>query len=157
MDRMSGDAIKAIATGCELFESLISCNDTPLDLDSLSEPAFVLALEKELEEIKSKFSVVGIDRLALTYLKMYDIYCYTTYCSERLGRWQDYVQSIEQMLPYLAATGHRSYTKSIARWLDVIDHLDTETLESFENVFLLFVELTMRLLEYLLISILSKL
>ena len=57
------------------------------------------------------------------------------YHAERLGLWDDYVSSLQLMLPYMAGAGHRPYTKTLARWLDEIGKLDADTLEFFQKGF----------------------
>ena len=63
---------------------------------------------------------------------MNDLLVYN-YISERTGNWNSYIESLKMMLPYLAATGHRNYTKSLYWFLQEMDSLDVETKQSFEE------------------------
>ena len=53
--------------------------------------------------------------------------------SERHGNWEEYLCSLEQMLPGLAATGRRNYTKSVYWFLQEMDNLDDYTLSVFKQ------------------------
>ena len=74
----------------------------------------------------------GTDRLAIECLKMYDILMQNHH-SERLRSWFEYQASLKIMLPYLAETGHRPYTKTKARCLDEIKNVDDKMLLNFKD------------------------
>ena len=42
----------------------------------------------------------------------------------RTGNWQLYLQALQQMLPYLAASGHHNYTKSLVLYLNKMQKLE---------------------------------
>ena len=45
---------------------------------------------------------------------------------ERTGNWQLHLKTLESMLPYLAASGHTLYTKSVGIYLERISNLEEE-------------------------------
>ena len=53
--------------------------------------------------------------------------------AERLSRFGEYLTSIRMMLPYLAASVHRSYTKSVYWFLNEMEALDPVMRQSFDN------------------------
>ncbi len=44
--------------------------------------------------------------------------------SARTGNWKLYLQSLHEMLPFMAAAGHNNYTKSLVLYLDKMDNLE---------------------------------
>ena len=46
--------------------------------------------------------------------------------AERTGNWELYLQAIQDMLPYMAASGHNSYTKSAMLYLQQMWNLKTQ-------------------------------
>ena len=44
--------------------------------------------------------------------------------SARTGNWKLYLQSLHEMLPYLAASGHNNYVKSLVLFLDKMKKLE---------------------------------
>ena len=55
-------------------------------------------------------------KLWMQYCDMVDI-LRNFITAERLGEWDQHLQSITEMLPYLAAAGHNNYTKSVVLYL----------------------------------------
>jgi hypothetical protein len=56
--------------------------------------------------------------------------------SARTGNWKLYLQSLHEMLPYLAASGHNNYVKSLVLYLDKMNKLE----ESHPTVYTKFLE-----------------
>ena len=56
-------------------------------------------------------------------------------CSARTGNWKLYIQSLHEMLPYLAAAGHNNYVKSLVLYLQKLDEL-VETHPAVYNQFM---------------------
>ena len=63
---------------------------------------------------------------------MYDILIKNLH-AERLGNWEEYIQSLKLMLPYFAAAGHRAYTKCIYLFIQKMGELDPYTLNQFKE------------------------
>ncbi|CAC5403501.1 unnamed protein product [Mytilus coruscus] len=51
--------------------------------------------------------------------------------AERTGNWELHLKSVKDMLPYLAASGHNLYTKSVYVYLMMMQQLETEHPEVF--------------------------
>ena len=45
---------------------------------------------------------------------------------ERAGNWQLHLKTLESMLPYLAASGHNLYTKSVRTYFERMANLEKE-------------------------------
>ena len=76
-------------------------------------------------------------QLWMTYMRMVDI-MRNFIKSERTGDWNLHVQTLHDMLPYLAAAGHNLYTKSMHIYLQQLTHLPVkhpEVQQHFENGF----------------------
>ena len=58
------------------------------------------------------------------YLDMIDILC-SFIKAERTGDWVLHLQSMRAMLPFLGASGHFSYVKSVALYLQKMEKLET--------------------------------
>ena len=65
-----------------------------------------------LNDFKTSLADSLANKLFLTYLDMVDALIYN-YVSVRNGDWNAYIDSLSGILPYLAASGHRSYTKTV--------------------------------------------
>ena len=82
--------------------------------------------------MKDKASCSKTNQLYFQYLEMFDILMRNLF-SERLGNWEEYLRSLEQMLPTLAATGRRCYTKSVYWFLKEMENLDDYTVSVFKK------------------------
>lgn len=52
--------------------------------------------------------------------------------AERLGNWQLHLQAVQEMLPYLAASGHNHYTKSLTLYLRDMSMIETSAPKVWE-------------------------
>ena len=46
--------------------------------------------------------------------------------AERTGNWNLHLKSLSEMLPYLAASGHNHYTKSVRLYLQEMSELEVD-------------------------------
>ena len=53
--------------------------------------------------------------------------------AERLGNWSLHLQTLKEMLPYLAASGHNLYTKSITVYLQTMENLSGSHPDVYKN------------------------
>ena len=53
--------------------------------------------------------------------------------SERTGNWKLHLQVLQEMVPFLAAAGHNSYTKYLLLYLHRMSHLDPSVSQIFEK------------------------
>ena len=79
--------------------------------------------------------------------------------AERLGDWILYLETLKQMLPYLAASGHNLYTKSVVVFLNDMQDLPLKHPEVYQHFWMecmLFGEALGNGLEYLQILLYNK-
>ena len=62
------------------------------------------------------------------YLDWYDGFLNNLH-AERLGCWDDYVDSLKRMLPYMVSAARRKYTRCVKWFLEELERLDDETAE----------------------------
>ena len=53
--------------------------------------------------------------------------------AERIGNWQLHLKTLESLLPYLAASGHNLYTKSVWIYLERMSNLEEEHSDIYES------------------------
>ena len=99
--------------------------------------AEVVASSQELEwieanysETKSKLLASRTSRLWLQYMEMLDI-LRRFMKGERTGNWDLHLHSMKEMLPYLAASGHSLYAKSVYIYLQQMQTLQEQHPEVF--------------------------
>ena len=85
-----------------------------------------------IETMKQSLRGSRNSKLWLQYLDMVNILC-RFLRSERTGNWKLHLQVLQEMVPYLAAAGHNSYTKSLLLYLHRMSHLDPDVSQIFEN------------------------
>ena len=112
-----------------LFEQVNKCSKTEAEItnDSLLNNVQVrLELEKKsLQESRTA-------RLWLQYMTMVDILkCFLQ--AERTGDWELHLKCLYDMLPYLLASGHNLYSKSIYLYLQKMDKLKENYPQVYEH------------------------
>ena len=133
LSKVDDDDKYAIEAANELFESLYDSNESPLHMDTVSQSAQITNLTEVIKKVQSKYERYAMDCLfGHVYLEMYDILMQNL-TSERLGLWDDNQTSLKMMQPYLAATGHRHYFRSIARYVKSMENLDEYTSKLFKQ------------------------
>ena len=80
------------------------------------------SLKKNAESVKKSSRTSA---LWVQYMSMIDI-LRKFIRAERTGNWELHLQSIQAMLPYMAASGHNSYTKSGMLYLQQMSNLPTQ-------------------------------
>ena len=53
--------------------------------------------------------------------------------AERTGNWELHLQTLSEMLPFLAASGHNNYTKSVWIYLQQMSHLQEDHPEVYKH------------------------
>jgi len=71
-------------------------------------------------------------KLWLQYMDMIDIIRRYIW-AERTGNWELHLQTLSEMLPFLAASGHNNYTKSVWIYLQQMSHLQEDHPEVYEH------------------------
>ena len=85
-------------------------------------------IQKLKESLKSKVCSLqssGTASLWFQYLDMIDI-LRNFIRAQRIGNWELHLQSLSDMLPYLAASGHNHYTKCVWIYLQQMSKLEDE-------------------------------
>ena len=85
-----------------------------------------------IEATKESLSDSRNAELWLQFLDMVDIVCWFL-MSERTGNWKLHLQVLQEMVPFLAAAGHNSYTKYLLLYLHRMSHLDPSVSQIFEK------------------------
>ena len=101
---------------CKVFEGIISL-DCALSSDILSE------LQVIKKNWRGPMESYRSARLWLMYIDMIKI-LRTFITASRTGNWRLYLQALHEMLPFLAASGHHNYVKSLVLYLDKMEHLE---------------------------------
>ena len=86
-------------------------------------------LETHKDMLKSSYHTAC---LWLQYMEMIDI-MRSFIRSERIGDWSVHLETLQAMLPYLAASGHNLYTKSLHLHLQKMTKLKIHTPMSTNN------------------------
>ena len=82
----------------------------------------LVQVQEQLDSVKEKMSTSRTAQLWFQYMEMVDILrCFIR--AEHTGNWLLHLQSVQQMLPFLAASGHNLYTKSLFLYLQSMDQL----------------------------------
>ena len=85
--------------------------------DSICKHGVIAEINKALAEMKEHLKSSRTAKLWLQYMEMIDIlrrYILRRYIrAERTGNWELHLQTLSEMLPFLAASGHNNYTKSV--------------------------------------------
>ena len=93
----------------DLYDDLVSSKTTMQEVESSVElQALQMKLDMFTETLQSKYLTA---KLWLEYMEMVNIRAFIR--SERTGDWSLHLRTLQDMLPYLAASGHNLYTKSL--------------------------------------------
>lgn len=112
-----------------LYDDLMSGSIT---VESLNHSKVLLEIEERLTEHMDSITNNRTAKLWLQYLDMVNI-MQIFIKAERTGNWQLHLRTMHQMLPYLAATGHNNYTKSVYLYLQNMNRLENEHPEVHKN------------------------
>ena len=82
-------------------------------------------LAQDLNEEKAHLSGTRTGRLWIQYMAMVDL-LRKFIKAERLGKWALHLQSMFDMLPYFAASGHNLYLKSVRLYLQKMSKLEVD-------------------------------
>jgi len=100
--------------------------------DKICEDNVIAEINKALEEKKEDLKSSRTAKLWLQYMDMIGIL--RRYIrAERTGNWELHLQTLSEMLPFLAASGHNNYTKSVWIYLQQISHLQEDHPEVYEH------------------------
>lgn len=105
-----------------LLENLLSGSASANDVETND---VLIKFEEALQKEKSGLQDLKTSQLWFQYMDMIDI-LRRFIKGERMGHWQLHLQSIQDMLPYFAASGHNNYLKSVHIYLQKMYKLHIE-------------------------------
>ena len=105
----------------ELFDNTVAGDANAI---SLEENLHLIDLQTKLHSIKESLNSSKTALLWFQYLEMVAILCKSTK-AQRTGNWLLHLESISEMLPYFAASGHHFYAKSAYAYLQSMQDLET--------------------------------
>lgn len=103
----------------EMFDQLLKGE---ISAETAAVSNHLLEVEHKLKSTKEVLQRCRTACLWLQYMNMIDI-LRTFIKAERTGNWFLHLQSLQEMLPYLAASGHFPYTKSVYIYLQQMQTL----------------------------------
>lgn len=104
-------------------ELMLKVSDGSLSLDDALTSDVLPQLQDVTEQWKSSMSANRTAKLWIMYMQLVCI-LRSLIRSSRIGNWKLYLQSLREMLPYLCATGHNNYTKSLMLYLAKMENLE---------------------------------
>ena len=105
----------------DLYDDLVSRKTTMQEVESSVElQALQMKLDMFTETLESKYLTA---KLWLEYMEMVNV-MRAFIRSERTGDWSLHLRTLQDMLPYLAASGHNLYTKSLNVYLKQMIRLE---------------------------------
>ena len=107
-DCVSATLDEDLATAVQLYDKLVSgelsvqdaCSSTCLD-----------KIQEKLEAQKTQMAAKRTSKIWLQYMEMVNI-LHLFIKAERTGDWMLHLKSLQEMLPFFAASGHNLYAKS---------------------------------------------
>ena len=137
-DEESGSDSDSESDMTDVEESTIDQEDVPFqDLEAASEvldrlldgecssylsPEILNRISAKINEVKGILSTLRTAKLWLQYMDMIEILC-RFIKAERTGNFNLHLSVVQEMLPYFAASGHNSYTKSAYMYLHTMQSL----------------------------------
>ena len=132
-DKISDDV--TMVKLCELKEVFDALLSGKISLDSAVSKDVLQIVNTMVQKEKNVLRSLQTSQLWLQYMEMVDI-LRNFVRSERTGDWKLHLQTLRDMLSYLAAAGHNAYTKSIHVYLQRLDQLPLmhpEVQKHFDN------------------------
>lgn len=112
-----------------LFDDLLAGLISP---DSLQNSEIVQQVRQKMNSSRVILEARPTAKLWLQYLDMVKL-LQTFIKAERSGNWQLHLRTMQDMLPYLAATGHNNYTKSVQLYLQDMYSLEEKHPQVYQH------------------------
>lgn len=116
----------------EIIDRLLSHE---IRIEDISSDETIARLEQKLKECRNNLASLRTSKLWLQYLDMIEILrCFIK--AERTGDWHLHLETLSEMLPYFAASGHNLYAKSVYLYLQSMSKLNEthpDVYQQFEN------------------------
>lgn len=113
----------------DLFDDLLAGTET---VDDTCRSEVLARVIERLSKAKKSMQNLRTANLWLQFMKMMEI-LRKFIKGERMGIWKMHIQAMYEMLPYLAASGHNLYTKSIHIYLQQMSKLQETSPEVFRH------------------------
>ena len=110
--------INDLTAAAELYDRTVSSTST---IEEVCSEEVLGRLQSKLNE-KKEMMTMRTAKLWVQYLNMVDI-LRRFLKAERTGNWKLHLQSVQEMLPYFAASGHTLYAKSAYVYLQMMLNL----------------------------------
>jgi len=107
-DSVSATMDEDLATAVQLYDKLVSGKLSVQDVCSVR---CLDKIQEKLEAQKTQMAAKRTSKLWLQYMEMVDI-LHLFIKAERTGDWMLHLKSLQEMLPFFAASGHNLYAKS---------------------------------------------
>lgn len=121
---------------CDGVEEIVMLLDKLLNNDitvgEIQDADVLTQLEVQLRQRKEELKKYRTARLWIQYMDMVNI-LQSFIRAERTGNWQLHLQTLGEMMPYLAAAGHNLYVKSIYLYLQKMFKLEQEHPATFRQ------------------------
>lgn len=114
---------------CVLYDRLVDGSFSVADIESSQ---VLDAIDKRMQTLKDTMTDQRTAQLWFQYMEMIDI-VRSFLRSERTGDWLLNLQTLQRMLPYMAASGHNLYTKLLHIYLQLMGELPNEHPEVYER------------------------
>ena len=101
-------------------------------VESLETSSVLEEVQQKLQQEKDVLQNKRTSKLWLQYLQMVAILLMFIK-AERTGNWKLHLKAVHDMLPYLAASGHNNYTKSLYLYLKDMDRLEQVHPEVYQH------------------------
>ena len=85
-----------------------------------------------VEKVKSKLHLSRTGKLWLVFMHQVDL-LKKFIKAERTGNWKLHLSTLQEMMPYFAATGHNLYTKTVSVYLSQMQSLETDHPDVFKH------------------------
>jgi len=107
-DSVSATVNEDLATAVQLYDKLVSGE---LSVQDVCTARCLDKIQEKLEAQKTQMAAKRTSKLWLQYMEMVDI-LRLFIKAERTGDWMLHLKSLQEMLPFFAASGHNLYAKS---------------------------------------------
>ena len=97
----------------QVYEDLLS---GVISMEDACQTECVVTVKEKIEQLKSTMKNQKTVQLWLVYMEMVAV-LKKFLKAERLGDWTLHLEALREMLPFLAASGHNLYTKSVRLYL----------------------------------------
>jgi len=119
----------ALEEAAELYEKLMQKS---VSIDHVCQHSTMIKIDDSVQRKKEYLKSYRTATLWLQYMDMNDI-LFKHIRAERTGNWDLHLQSMSEMLPYMAAAGHNNYTKCLHLYLQRMSSLQNDHPDVYQH------------------------